>query len=78
MFGFSLSLSVPPESGTCIPGFVTCKREGCVEDYKVCDGTDDCGDGTDEENCGEDHNLVREINDVLMRKYVHSFSLQCI
>ncbi|XP_016407423.1 apical endosomal glycoprotein [Sinocyclocheilus rhinocerous] len=45
------ALPVPPENGTCGPGFVTCKREGCVEDYKACDGTDDCGDGTDEENC---------------------------
>uniref|UniRef100_A0A9J7XLE9 MAM domain-containing protein n=1 Tax=Cyprinus carpio carpio TaxID=630221 RepID=A0A9J7XLE9_CYPCA len=45
------ALPVPPESGACGHGFVTCKREGCVEDYKVCDSTDDCGDGTDEENC---------------------------
>lgn len=49
----SLFLSVPSESGACGPGFVRCKRDGCVEDYKACDGTDDCGDGTDEENCGE-------------------------
>lgn len=47
-----LSLQVPSGSGSCNPGFVKCKNDGCVEDYKVCDSTDDCGDGTDEENCG--------------------------
>lgn len=30
-----------------------CGREGCVDLRKVCDGTDDCGDKTDEQNCGE-------------------------
>lgn len=45
------ALPVPSESGSCSPGYVKCKNEGCVKDYKVCDSTDDCGDGTDEENC---------------------------
>lgn len=63
----SLRLSVPPENGTCDAGFVECKQEGCVEDYKVCDGTDDCGDGTDEEKCGEIMNL--DIRDLLMICY---------
>lgn len=30
-----------------------CGHEGCVDLRKVCDGTDDCGDKTDEQNCGE-------------------------
>ncbi|TRY88578.1 hypothetical protein DNTS_034551 [Danionella cerebrum] len=51
---------VPPESASCPPGYVTCESKGCVEDYKVCDGTDDCGDGTDED-C--DQNLSCDFED---------------
>ncbi|KAF4077069.1 hypothetical protein AMELA_G00203870 [Ameiurus melas] len=42
-----------PGIESCGVGLFQCKLGGCVEERAVCDGTDDCGDGTDEENCGE-------------------------
>ncbi|KAG7224987.1 hypothetical protein INR49_014904, partial [Caranx melampygus] len=29
----------------------TCAQGACVPEYRVCDFTDNCGDGSDEENC---------------------------
>eukprot|EP00063_Salmo_salar_P009287 XP_013984122.1 PREDICTED: apical endosomal glycoprotein isoform X2 [Salmo salar] len=49
-FDCALPLPVPGES--CAAGLLQCNREGCVEQHQVCDGTDDCGDKTDEQNCG--------------------------
>lgn len=43
----------PPVAGGCGEGFFQCKRGGCIEERATCDGTDDCGDGTDEVNCGQ-------------------------
>ena len=35
-------------------GYFRCKRSGqCFSPYYVCDGYDNCPDGTDEENCGK-------------------------
>ncbi|XP_034048992.1 apical endosomal glycoprotein [Thalassophryne amazonica] len=36
----------------CPPEGLKCRRGGCVERRQICDGTDDCDDGTDEDNCG--------------------------
>ncbi|XP_041916019.1 apical endosomal glycoprotein [Alosa sapidissima] len=44
-----------PNSGSvpgCPLGWFECRRGGCVEGHQVCDGTDDCGDESDEETCG--------------------------
>uniref|UniRef100_UPI003AAC9054 apical endosomal glycoprotein n=1 Tax=Centroberyx gerrardi TaxID=166262 RepID=UPI003AAC9054 len=47
------ALPLPLPGTACPAGALQCKRESCVEQRQVCDGTDDCGDRTDEETCGE-------------------------
>ncbi|KPP61333.1 hypothetical protein Z043_120582 [Scleropages formosus] len=45
----AFSAAVPEK--TCGEGSLKCGRQGCVEARQICDGTDDCGDGTDEAKC---------------------------
>ena len=35
----------------CPPGQFECANHNCTFPFKICDGTDDCGDNTDEQNC---------------------------
>lgn len=37
----------------CSPGRVPCEVLGCVEPEQLCDGREDCLDGSDERHCGE-------------------------
>lgn len=53
----TLILSVPLAGAECPAGTIECNREGCVELREICDFTDDCGDRTDEDNCGEESNV---------------------
>lgn len=35
----------------CEPNEFTCDNDRCVQKQWLCDGDDDCGDGSDERNC---------------------------
>lgn len=39
-------------SGSCPSGFLPCENGRCYAPGQGCDFTDDCGDGTDEKDCG--------------------------
>lgn len=47
---FSLVFT-PVSVGACLTQEFTCSQGLCVPEDCECDFTDDCGDGSDEENC---------------------------
>ena len=48
------SVAPPPfPPAQCSPGQVPCEVLGCVEREQLCDGREDCLDGSDERRCGE-------------------------
>ncbi|KAM6908030.1 MAM and LDL-receptor class A domain-containing protein 1 isoform 1-T1 [Lycodopsis pacificus] len=42
----------PPPAGSCPSGSLPCENGRCFTPGQSCDFTDDCGDGTDEKDCG--------------------------
>ncbi|XP_030635015.1 MAM and LDL-receptor class A domain-containing protein 1 [Chanos chanos] len=44
--------ATPPPSGSCPLGSSQCDNGRCFRPEQSCDFTDDCGDGTDERDCG--------------------------
>ena len=44
---------IPDPQPSCPEGMFTCNNKVCAERNRVCDFTDDCGDESDEADCGE-------------------------
>ncbi|XP_039982288.1 MAM and LDL-receptor class A domain-containing protein 1 [Xiphias gladius] len=44
--------TLPPPAGSCPLGFLPCENGRCFTPGQRCDFKDDCGDGTDEKDCG--------------------------
>ena len=42
-----------PEKPECQYYEMRCDNGNCVDERRACDGQDDCGDGSDERDCGE-------------------------
>lgn len=65
---FPLNSSLPADSGvSCTELTYKCKNNKCISKVNPeCDGTPDCEDGSDEENCGKLRGLVQDYKLVII------------
>ena len=48
----SLYLNTGTDFGVCPSGFFKCRNNNCIPSREKCNGQDNCGDASDEVNCG--------------------------
>ncbi|GFS76777.1 ovochymase-1 [Nephila pilipes] len=50
--GFQIQITEIESEQKCSEDEIVCHNKNCIQKILVCNGQDDCGDGTDEESCG--------------------------
>ena len=55
-----VNCSLPEPATTCSPDHFVCKEtRACIPKDRICDFTDDCGDGSDEKTCTKEVSSYR-------------------
>ena len=60
----SLSLSLSLSGAVCVSSDFECDNGNCEYYYKECDGYNDCGDNSDERDCGTSEPTVYRISSI--------------
>ena len=55
LFFFLFPFAFAPGPSTCETHQMTCDNGRCIDVGLICDGVDDCGDFSDERDCGMSH-----------------------
>lgn len=56
---------------SCPANLFRCDNGICIESSRQCDNVNDCFDGSDEKDCGEDNNIINNYNNNNDNKDMH-------